>query len=299
MGKNFKYVSLDAVFSKIYRDLGISEISEIDIVEWCGEALELIGAVKIYEEAVDILDIKNHQTDLPRWLHSIIQVAKNNDYKKRKAEYLEDNLLEQPNEEQKKLCDCEEGLLKSNINICSINNNWLSQQFKLKKFTPIRLANHTFFNSLVCYEDSELYNSFCCNDEYTIVDNKIRTSFKEGQIAISYYKQKVDKKTGFPLIPDNTNIITALSWYVAWKYFSRLWFKNREGYTDKMQYAESQWQWYCKQSTTNLNMLYGVDEHQNFLEERFRLIPNRTKYYSFFGNLGKGQLPRFKITNNV
>lgn len=300
MARNIKYVSLDTVFSKLYRDMGVQEISEIDVVEWCGEALELIGAVKLYEESVDIIKIKNHQAELPNWLHSIIQVAKIIDYKEK-----ENITLEESNTDSIQIiidykpCDCEDTLPKPLGITCNCSKTWFYNNFKNGNLKPIRLANHSFFNSLVCNEDLELYNSFCCNDEYTIVDNKIRTSFKEGTIALAYYKQKVDKKTGFPLIPDSVDIITALSWYVTYKYCLRLWFKHREGYGDKIQYAESQWQWYCKQASTNLMMIYGIDEHQNFLEDRFNLIPKRDKYYSFFGKLGRSQNLKFKHTNVI
>lgn len=65
-------------------------------------------------------------------------------------------------------------------------------------------------------------------DEYTLVGDKIRTSFKEGSIAISYYRQKVDEETGYPLIPDDYSIITAITMYITMKYMGRLWYMGRK-----------------------------------------------------------------------
>ena len=37
MARQFKYTTLDRVLSKLYRDLGLEEISETDVVEWSGK----------------------------------------------------------------------------------------------------------------------------------------------------------------------------------------------------------------------------------------------------------------------
>ena len=88
MGRHLQYTTLDRILSKVYRDLGIEEVSETDIVEWCGEALEAIGAITLYEEAVAFVEIENHQADLPNGLHSIIQVARNNLWTKKEKQEL-------------------------------------------------------------------------------------------------------------------------------------------------------------------------------------------------------------------
>ena len=63
MGRHLQYTTLDRIIAKLYRDLGLEEISETDIVEWSGEALEAIGAITLYEEAVAFIEIENHQAD--------------------------------------------------------------------------------------------------------------------------------------------------------------------------------------------------------------------------------------------
>ena len=98
---------------------------------------------------------------------------------------------------------------------------------------------------------------------------------------------KTDEKTGYPLIPDDYSIITAITMYITMKYMGRLWYMGREGYADKYQKSEQDWQWYCKQAGNKQMMPHGVDQFQNFTESRNQLLPSKNRYYGFFGKLGR------------
>lgn len=299
MARNYKYISLDRILSKVYRDIGMEEVSETDVIEWSGEALEFMSVVSIYEEAIAQVEINNHQGDLPFCLQIIRQVARDNYYEKKdacKEEKKEDKKIEpQPNVG---CTECGERIIKEVQPDSYFNANpfmFLTTDYYKEHYTPVRLSNHTFFNSLVCVEDVDIYKS--CIDEYTIVEDKIRTSFEEGLVLISYYRQKIDPETGYPMIPDTISLISAITYYITWKYFQRLWYMGREGMSDKMQQAEERWLKYCKQATSEFKMLSGIDEHQNFMESRFNnLIPNRKQYYGYFGNLSR--LQRLNFRNN-
>lgn len=320
MGRKFQYTSLDRILSKLYRDLGMEEISETDVIEWAGEALEGIGAITMYEEAVAFVEVSNHEADLPNGLHSIIQIARNNKWEKKTKELCPANIL----------CDCDTEEIQNDLcnptPCTSCGNNpvvtdcqghlvgdfeiayyrpyfdlqfeyfgWMKSHIYRKHYTPVRLSNHSFFNSIVCNEDEHLYCG--CTDEYTIAVNKLRFSFKEGSVAIAYTRQVVDPETGYPMIPDDYSVITAITMYITMKYMGRMWYLGREGYTDKYQKAEQDWQWYCKQAGNSMMKLFGEDEHQNFLESRFQLIPDHKKYYGYFGKLGREQYAGFKDPN--
>jgi hypothetical protein len=326
MGRKLNYVSVDRILSKVYRDLGLEEISESDVIEWVGESLEHIGAITLYEESVAFIEIENHQADLPNGLHSIIQVAKNNRWIKSTKDICPANVI----------LDCSTEEISSPDNSCGCLSNsalpegspipldcngtpiidyemayyrpyfdlqyeyhgWMKSNLYQQEYTPVRLANHTFFNTVVCDEDPKIYCPSCgVSDEYTLVGDKIRTSFKEGSIALAYYRQKIDSETGYPMIPDEVSVISAITYYITWKYMARMWYMGREGYADKMQVAEQQWQWYCKQAGNKQMMLYGVDQHQNFTDGRFQLIPRKNKYYGFFGKLGRAEDTGFKDPN--
>lgn len=323
MARNLTYTSVDRILSKIYRDLGIEEIDESQVIEWTGEALEHIGAISLYEEAIAYLEINNYQAELPRGLHSIIQVARNNKWEKTEEKICPANVIldcplnevndcNLPIQEEKLLneeskCDMEDipiildcnGKLIGDYEVAYYRpyfdlqywyRDWRCSRLYKNDFTPIRLANHTLFGTLVEQEDESVYSQTRhYQDEYDIIENIIRTSFKEGGIVISYNRQKLDPTTGYPMIPDDISVIQAITYYITWKYMQRMWYMGREGYGDKMQYAEKQWIWYCKQAGTKFMMLFGVDQHQNFTESRFQKIPNHNRYYGFFGNLGRKQ----------
>jgi hypothetical protein len=322
MGRQLQYTTLDRVLSKIYRDLGVEEISETDVVEWSGEALEFIGAITLYEESVAFIEIENHQADLPNGLHSIIQVAKNNKWVKSTKELCPANIvLDCGTKEmiENNNCGCatlpegspipldcngtpivdyEMAYYRPYFDLQYEYHGWMKSNLYQQEYTPVRLANHTFFNTVVCDEDPKIYCSGCgVSDEYTLTGDKIRTSFKEGSIALAYYRQKIDTETGYPMIPDEVSVISAITYYITWKYMARMWYMGREGYSDKMQVAEQQWQWYCKQAGNKQMMIYGVDQHENFKDNRFQLLPRHNKYYGFFGKLGRAEDTGFKDPN--
>lgn len=303
MGKKFQYVTLDRILSKLYRDLGLDEISEIDVIEWTGEALNFMETPSLLEEAVAFIEVSNHSATLPNGLQAIIQVARNNNFVKDNncpanvvldttEEITEDTTC--PNINNIPLIlDCkgspigrfELAYYRPYYDLQYEYSGWGNSHYYKSQFTPMRLANHSFFNTLVCPEDKQIYTE-SCRDEYTIAGDQIKTSFKDGQIAIAYYRQIVDEETGYPMIPDDSSFTTAITMYITMKYMARMWYMGREGYADKMQKAEADWQWYCKQSTNKAFTLYGLDEHQNMLDSRYQMIPNLNKYYGFFGKLG-------------
>lgn len=325
--KQVKYTSIDRIFAKLIRDLGLETVNEGDIIEWTGEALEAIGAVTLYEEAVAFIEVKNHQANIPSGLHSIIQIAKNHCCSGPK-DSIEDLVCPQkvienidPVDEPRKInpcncdnqytCDCngtkvDYTLLDCNgqpINAYDIAyyrpyfdlqyeyNLWRGSRYYGSCYSPVRLSNNTFFNSIVCREQEDnyynthnIYNTH--RDEYTIIKGEIlRFSFKEGSIALSYLRQVVDKETGYPMIPDSYSYTTAITKYITMKVMEREFYAGREGSAGRLQKAEADWQWYCKQAGNRAMMPEGIDDYQDILEQRNYIVPNLRHYYSFFGKL--------------
>jgi len=291
MAKELQWVPIDRVISKLYRDLGLEEISETDIVEWSGEALEAIGVINLYEEAVTFAEVKNHKVEIPCGLHSVIQIARDNSTCN-DIQVIKKELVESISTYDPKVFDCstfmlpiEQTYYKPNFDLKGEYDGWSNSTF-YKRYSPIRKSTHTFFNTIG--SGSEIYDSFG-NDEYNIIQDQIRFSFKEGIVAIAYHRTMTDSDTGYPLIPDDYSVTTAITMYVTMKYMGRLWYLGREGYADKFQKAEQDWHWYCKQAGNTLMAPYGEDDFQNILEGRKQMIPRHNKYYGFFGNLGRNQ----------
>lgn len=306
-----KYVPLDRILAKLYRDIGLAEISEVDVIEWCGEALDLIGTVTMYQRIISIADIDNYSVELPIGLQYIDQVAinmgKKLDTKKIKnaieqSEVSSNNkiLTEQdvdgyvptvrPQAEDTDTSDM--GQTGSDISSDSwqfrniyypfTNLPYTSYTILRQQFVPLRLANHSLFGSLVMHEDSNMVFNM---SEYSVVDNMLRFSFKDGQILISYYRQPLDEKTGYPLIPDITSVIQAVTSYVVYKWMQRNWYLGRQGFDAKMQKAEQDWHWYCRQAKGVLIMPKGVQGHQDLMEQQNEKLPRMNRFYGFFGNL--------------
>lgn len=305
----YSYVSIDRIFNKVSRDLGEGNIKEADIIEWTGEALEFIGAVNRYEEAVAFIDVTNHQCELPKGLHAIIQVARNTRWSPQNKDMFCPQQVstalqtEQESEtvnfvpldcEGKPITDYEVAYYRPFFNLQYEYFDWRKSNLYSSCYQPVRLSNHSFFNSLVCKEGNseELYNTI--RDEYTVIKGQyLRFSFPEGQIALAYLKQMVDEETGFPLIPDHISYTTAIVKYLTLKITERQFYAGREGSQTKVQKAEQDWHWYCKQAGNVDAMIHGEDEHQNYLEQRSYILPRQNRYYGFFGKLSHPEGRKF------
>lgn len=298
-----KYVTVDRVFSKVGRDLKGTEVNESDVIEWIGEALEFLQVPQILVEDVKFLKVKDYHVDMPSNLHMITQIAKNTDinklYNKNTCsnEDIEMTYTEAfLNSEKTQNLNCS---IIDKLDLDWTYNIWTSSQYYKRNFTPIRLSTGTFFNSLVCKEkDESLY--LTCDYEYTVIgetEKKLRFNFIEGDIAISYLKNSVDKETGYPLIPDQISYISAITYYIKWKIAEMYAWAGREGWETKADKAEIRWGKYKKQATSYMKMPKTLDDYQNLLEQTHYLIPNHKKYYSYFGNLGKNKTRNFNNLN--
>ena len=309
--------TMDRVFNKLYRDLGLEDISEDDVIEWTGEVLEHIGVVSMLEEHVAFIEVTNHKANLPNNLTSIIQVAKNSKYtisdKGVCINTVLNEITSEPQSQDSNSTTC------NNINFmgfapvdCSgtiIGDyevayyrpffdlqyeyyNWSNSILFQQYFVPVRLSNKTFFNSIVCEEDPQIYlNS---RDEYTISGNTLKLSFKEGQIALAYYSFPLDPDTGYPMIPDEVSVVEAIVSYITYKYMKRMWYLGREGYADKYKQAESDYNWYISQAKNKLFGPYGIDDFQDLLEQNKQLIPNLSRYKNFFSGNSYKELIRYR-----
>lgn len=315
--EQIQYTSIDRIISKVIRDLGVDNVNEGDLVEWTAEALEAIGAVTMYEEAVAFIEVKNHQCELPVGLHSIIQVARNycfSDYG-REDPFCPQKVVESVEERHINPCSCEakncencsridyvlldcEGKPITGYDVAYYRpyfdlqyeyNLWCSNNFYRGCYTPVRLTNHTFFNTIVCEERNMVYcNYHDAQDEYTVIQGKLlRFSFQDGSIALSYLRQVVDEETGYPMIPDHFSYTTAITKYITLRIMEREFYANREGAAQRMQKAESDWHWYCKQAGNHAMMPKGIDQWQNIMEQRQYMLPRTRNYYSFFGKMSR------------
>ena len=305
------YVSINRILSKIRRDFGsLESISESDVIEWSAEALQAIGAITLYEEAVAFIEVSNHQASLPNGLHAIVQMARNICWDEIKQCGLcpsdivattEETVNESPAPvpidcNGKPINDYELAYYRPYFDMRDETGYYASSYIYNNCFSIIRLANHTFFNSLVCsHPDQEkLYQEGAgMFNEYTIVNgDTVRFSFEKGQIALSYVRQMLDED-GYPMIPDHYAYTTAITKYIIMKLMEREFYAGREGSVGRMQKAEQDWHWYCKQARNRAMMPKGVDAWQNIMEQRQYMLPRVNRYYGFFGKMSRPESRKF------
>lgn len=305
----YKYVSINRIFAKLIRDIG-SDFSEDDVIEWTGEALEFLQTPRSSEETVAFIEVRNHQCEIPPGTHSIIQIAKNTRHTTlvQNPYCPADIIMSMPSVQDPEpsipvALDCNGQPLNAYdlayyrpyFDLKAEYLGWTGSS-TYREYVPVRLSTNSFFDSLVC-KDGDYHQRYSDYQlpEYTIINGEIlRFSFKEGYIAIAYLKQKLDPVTGYPMIPDSISHTTAIVKYITMKVQEKQYYAGREGAAGRLAKAEADWQWYCGQATSQDMMIQGVDELQNFLDQRRYILP-REHYYNFFGKLSK---PEDRIWND-
>lgn len=303
-----QFTTVDRVLAKVHRDLKGIDLNETDAIEWIGEALEFLKVPQVQDQAVAFIEVNNYEADLPQGFQMVLQIAKNNQWKpeEKNSCCLPKDIIEQVVvEEEQTTEDCDEcyspfaECYQPYFDMQWQYINWTTHKYYKEEFTPVRLANNTLFNSIVCKEinHKDIYENCGSNiDEYTIVgttNKKLRFSFKEGYIAMAYIKNAIDNETGYPLIPDNISYVTAITYYLKWKMAEMMTWNGREGFARLAQDNERLWLKYARQGKNYMKMPKSIDQFQNLLEQSHYLIPRHRRYYGFFGNLGREENRNF------
>lgn len=307
------WTSVNPVIDRIIRNTGF-DIDELDLITWIGEAMFEMEVSNTLEERVAFGEVEDHRIKLPKGLRFINQIARHNSYNKKwktkklcgyGEAYRQDvdlNMLCPVNiyEDTPENC-CEK--IETDCNGCAIldhkkvyyipyfdvlmNNNSLSNNNYYKKnYTPVRLKNHSFFNSLVCKEDTELYSSYY--DEYNIVgkQSELLFSFKEGSVAISYKRTILDED-GYPMVPDRIEFQKAVESYVRYRWYQK---KFDTDPTQRIMFAakndaKQQWDNECSSAKVWAWLPKTIDDYQMVEEQYGHLMPKLNAYNNFFGNL--------------
>ena len=299
--KNLKYISVYNIIAGLYRDLGIENINESDIIEWSADALDHIGSVEYSQLSTAFVEVNNFKCAIPEGCTELLQIVRRNGLPPANIQEILDECScinkpgielevqsEQPQGERLDACgqpvilDCY-GMPLEDYELAYYRPYfdyvyWYfgNNQIRFQQWTPVKLAQHNFFNSVKTNPELELYKNRT-HDEYNIIDNVIHFSFDKGYVAISHYKRIYDKE-GYPLIPDEVSILTAIKEYCTYKYFQKLWYQGREGTADKWKAAEQNWNWYCRQAKSKAKSLSA--EQLNQLTNYMTVMLPRNNYWS-------------------
>jgi hypothetical protein len=286
----YNLISVDAIMSKLYRDLKpVADLNEYDVIEYIGEALEAIGAHAQYEHDFCFIDIKNHRGDLPNGLVEIVQLAYSNQPVeqsqciKDSSEQDCDNVCdttEQPEcwSAHNKYYIPEQRYLDA---IYEQDLRWMYSPYYYQNFIPMRLSTNTFKGAVGSNDFGIYVNNL---PEYHISNGQVVITPQEGVVAISYVRMPVDEN-GFPMIPDLIEYKEAITRYVAYKAMYPRLFANEPNIQNIYERLERDWHWYCKQARNSMMMNTTIDEKENFKDISNRMLPIKKGYYGFFGNI--------------
>ena len=171
----YKFISINEIIEGVYRDTAIYEELDIwDVVEWGGEALELIGAGLQYEELIAEVCVKEHRAPLPCNLH----------------------LSDSVSYRGSPLHQCTGTFGAISTSPTSTNTNVIDGKQVDKDNFPMQ--GNTISQGGDCYYMN---------------DNFIITSFESGCLLLAFRGIKVDHE-GFPMIPDNVSYKKAIKAYI-------------------------------------------------------------------------------------
>lgn len=287
-------VSIDTIISKARRD-GIS-IDEVTAVEWAAEALDFIGVVTQYEEALAFIEVKDYMAPMPQGLTHVIQLARNRCFTKETscpAQIIEE--LTEDTTQNFVPIDCngtpvaeyEMAYYRPYYDLIYEYTGWTQGNYYNRCFSPIRLSHHTFFNTIVCQETSEDIKRFYQDapESYTIKEPYFVLSFQEGQIAVAYRRVKVDER-GWPMVPDNVSYREAIVRYYRYKLAQQKYDEKMDNASlNYMMKAEQDYHWYVKQAANQALMPKGIDGHEDLTQQRSYLMPRVHRYTDFFGRM--------------
>jgi hypothetical protein len=296
------------IFEKIYRDFNFDfSVNFQDGLEWIGESMRELRIPAYYIDKVtdgnadlfhqNFIEIVDGRGKLPCDLFSITQTAcvqfcddlpGVNAYITGIA-YCDYNTGETcTTGDGTTLCNdlactqdaCNTCSTCNTTSACDCNNN--TQHYSL---LPMRWNTNTFYKT---HHGTNLdYN--CSSDlTYTVNNNYIFTSFKEGKVCMAYKAIPTDEE-GMPLIPDTQSMINYATWYIANKISFQMWMNGK--IQDKVyEEIKGYTQLYYMKTKNEGKMPASMDEWQSYANQRLRFYPDVFAHSKFFKNLQRPQL---------
>ena len=288
--QRFEYTTIDRILAMFQRNLGDEDITEENIVEWTGEALEELYRRGSLEECVLFAEVKNFSVKLPAGFKYISGILKN----PRAGEDL--SCLAQPKDieipctctpEEAPSCSCGIDLVsydgifweKERENRYRMNPQhtlygipipyfqarwsfgyWYASHAQRSYFTQrVDLADSRFFKTNVLKNQGfKLPKAF--GDLYTLEGHTVKFNFERGQVAIAYTRIPMDLETGYPLIPDNNSYLQAIYYYIKWRVAEYYSWSGRQGFGGEADRAMALWLKYVAQARVKTIKLRTRDE---------------------------------------
>jgi len=269
------WISIRSVLDKISQIL--PEYNEMDAIENCAEAMEMIGVQAQYQLATTLLKVDKYTAKLPTGLVQINQLAYKLNGTINDSDINEINLYMGLNNET----SMQNSNMVKNYKIDILNSKYYKFQWQ-----PLRLATNSFSGAL--HSDNCINLTAKCKEEYSVLPNGcLKTSFKEGYVLLSYYTAPMDEHGDF-LIPDSEYYKQALRSYCLMRYWEMMFNMREEGARDRFILYKTEWGRMKSRAYSDVNAP-GVDTLENVKDIMTTLIPRNKRYNGFFGNLNSAE----------
>lgn len=308
-------ISVRTVIAKVMADLNIQEddLRISDILEWCGEAMEHIGAIAQYEPKVVTLPIINHQVPLPCDLHQLHQVAYSFEpdgpwFPTRKAtgsfavwgnsdgcyhdcredccgecrhesccEHCDPNMIVQDDVMTRLVVDMY-GNIDNTKAIEMLNTNQNLRTIVSHLINHYTIGDYKHFKFDTANPSGGV--------QYTVKPGFIMCNAHCGYLKLSYSAIKTDEN-GYPLIPDMISFSEAIYWYITMKLKYPEYLNgrmNREIYYD----IKRSWNFYAKQAYAEA-MMPNEDGLESLKNNWNKLVPEYNDHNTFYSHTGERQ----------
>ncbi len=265
-----KWTNIKSVLFELERSIPKEFYNEGRLIEDCMKAVDKIGAIVTYQQAVKFIKVENYKACIPLDCLQIIQIAHKNTFD------ITDNEIAQ--------LEVEMGI----NNDPAMSNSTLAYQALLasksykNNWTPLRLSTNSFALAVHCDNCVNIGNN--CAYEYSVSpDGTMTFNFKTGFICIAYYAYPVDCDN-IPLIPDDEDYKEALKDYCLMTSWELRWNMKEEGAEQRYMKYQQLWGLMKAKATASVRMpdVAGAENLKNVMN---RLIPKSRRFNSFFSNL--------------
>lgn len=250
---NGKLVSAQEVIRRVLRDTPTSEpIPYSDAQEWAVDTLDLINTPRAYRPEVQTIVIEDYKGKLPCNYKQMTQATGANKF----------GGVFPMTYSQNTFHPTINGVDPATT-ISGQNTTWNGLVVDLNAPVGVDTAGNPVFNyitsstltSLPLEMVEMLKKNIPSNPTYTLNDDYIFTSFKEGHALLSYLAYPFDCD-GYPMIPDDIKFKLALQWGIQEKLDYMLW-RQQKISDSQMQYTTRQRDWYvgaAQSAGTALNL---------------------------------------------
>lgn len=323
-----KLVSAKTAIAKVIADLNMSEddMRISDMREWCGEALEKIGAVTQLIKKVSgvdgtpVLKINGHQAALPCDLHHLHQVAYsfscNGPWLPMRKATGSFSVWGKHNTSEccgKCINDCDGhcghccchhgtdcGQCPNMIIQDDVLVNLVVDMYgNIDKTEALEMINtndnmRTILTNLInCHtlnltDFHDMVNANASTDlQYSIKPGYIMTNAPCGYLKLSYSAIPMDED-GYPLVPDKASFMEAIYWYITMK-LKYPEYLNGTLRRDVYYDIRNSWNFYCRQAYAEA-LMPNEDGLESIKNSWNKLVPEIMDHSTFYSHTGERQV---------